>query len=374
MTKPLEGILVVALEQAVAAPYCSSRLADAGARVIKIERAEGDFAREYDHEVLGQSAYFVWLNRGKESLVADIKDPEDNALVHRILAKADVFIQNLAPGAAARAGLGSDDLRRRHPRLITVDISGYGDEGPYADMRAYDFLVQGESGMIAVTGTPEHMGRVGASVCDIACGMYARTAVLEALIGRMRTGEGAQIKVSLFGGMAEWLSPPLLHHAYGTLKEQRIGLRHPMIAPYGAYRCQGDDWILIAVQNQREWRRLCTEVLDRPELADDPRLVDNVARLENRAHLDAAIDAVLSAMPREAVKARLAAARIACGAINDIPSVWQHPAMRKVAVNTPEGPIEVVAPPAVFAGAADGLGAVPGLGEHSEKLRSEFST
>lgn len=376
-TKPLDGLLVVTLEQAVAAPYCSSRLADAGARVIKIERAEGDFARGYDRQVMGQSAFFVWLNRGKESLVADIKEPADNGLIQRILSKADVFIQNLAPGAAARAGLGSAELRARHPRLITVDISGYGAEGEYAAMKAYDFLVQGESGLISVTGSPEAMGRVGVSVCDIACGMYAQTAVLEALIRRGRTGEGSGIEVSLFAGMTEWMSPWLLHHAYGTLAEQRIGLAHPAIAPYGAYRCLGrdggEDWILIAIQNQREWARFCAEVLGDPGFADDPRVADNPARLANRGVLDASIDRVFGVLTREEVGARLAAARIAYGNVNEVPDVWTHPAISKASVETPAGPVDVVAPPARVSGREVSFRPVPSLGEHTAAIRAEFS-
>ena len=373
MDAPLEGILVVALEQAVAAPYCTSRLADAGARVIKIERAEGDFARGYDRQVMGQSAYFVWLNRGKESLVLDIKDPADAALLERILAKADVFVQNLAPGAARRAGFGSEALRERHPRLITVDISGYGESGSYAEMKAYDFLVQAESGLISVTGSPEAMGRVGASVCDIAAGMYSKIAVLEALIGRMRTGRGSAIKTSMFAGMTEWLSPWLLHHAYGVLSEQRIGLHHPAIAPYGAYACAGGELILIAVQNQREWRRLCERVLGKPELADDPRVHDNPARLASREFLDAEISAVLSDMPRAAACERLGAAGIAYGSVNTIADVCNHPALDRIPVETPEGEVQVMAPPARIVGGEGPALRVPRIGEHSAAIRTEFA-
>ena len=232
---PLSGVLVVALEQAVAAPYASSRLADAGARVIKIERPEGDFARGYDRAAKGEASYFVWLNRGKESLVLDIKDPADKALLERIVAKADVFIQNLAPGAAARAGLGSADLRRKHPQLITCDISGYGDDNPYRDMRAYDMLVQAESGLAAVTGGVDEPARVGVSVCDVGAGMYAHAAILEALIARGRTGEGEAIQVSLFDAMADWMTVPLLHSDYAGKAPTRVGLRHPSITPYESF-------------------------------------------------------------------------------------------------------------------------------------------
>ena len=372
MSKPLEGVLVVALEQAVAAPYCTSRLADAGARVIKIERAEGDFARGYDHQVMGQSAYFVWLNRGKESLVLDIKKPEDASLLERILTKADVFIQNLAPGAAKRAGFGSEDLRVRYPKLITVDISGYGEEGEYSDMKAYDFLVQGESGLISVTGSPEVMGRVGASVCDIAAGMYSKIAVLEALIKRGRTGEGSTIKTSMFGGMVEWLSPWLLHQAYGELSEQRIGLHHPAIAPYGAYKCANEELILIAVQNQREWSRLCDQVLQKPGLANNKKVIDNVARLANRKFLDSEIEEILSSLTRDEVRRRLIDAKIAFGAVNTIEDVVNHPALNKIQVDTPQGRIDVMAPPSTVKGEAVDILSVPEIGQNNETIRLEF--
>ena len=373
MSKPLDGMLVVALEQAVAAPYCTSRLADAGARVIKIERAEGDFARGYDNQVMGQSAYFVWLNRGKESLVLDIKQTEDAELLENILSKADIFVQNLAPGAAERAGFGSETLRKRYPKLITVDISGYGEEGEYADMKAYDFLVQGESGLISVTGSPDAMGRVGASVCDIAAGMYSKIAVLEAIIKRYKTGEGSTIKTSMFGGMVEWLSPWLLHQAYGELSEQRIGLHHPAIAPYGAYECANGEQILIAVQNQREWRRLCDEVLKMPDLADDSKVCDNVARLSNRSFLDEKIKSVLSKISRDEVKKLLNNAKIAFGAVNTIEDVSNHPALRLIKTRTVQGEINVMAPPAQLIEDEDKVLAVPSIGQHTDSIRGEFS-
>ena len=373
MSKPLDGMLVVALEQAVAAPYCTSRLADAGARVIKIERAEGDFARGYDNQVMGQSAYFVWLNRGKESLVLDIKQAEDAELLENILSKADIFVQNLAPGAAERAGFGSETLRKRYPKLITVDISGYGEEGEYADMKAYDFLVQGESGLISVTGSPDAMGRVGASVCDIAAGMYSKIAVLEAIIKRYKTGEGSTIKTSMFGGMVEWLSPWLLHQAYGELSEQRIGLHHPAIAPYGAYECANGEQILIAVQNQREWRRLCDEVLKMPDLADDSKVCDNVARLSNRSFLDEKIKSVLSKISRDEVKKLLNNAKIAFGAVNTIEDVSNHPALRLIKTRTVQGEINVMAPPAKIIEDEDKVLAVPSIGQHTDYIRVEFS-
>ena len=286
MSKPLDGVLVVSLEQAVAAPYCSSRLADAGARVIKIERSEGDFARGYDSVVHGESAYFVWLNRGKESLVLNIKDEADAELLQNILSKSDVFIQNLAPGAAARAGLGSDELRAKYPRIITVDISGYGEEGPYADMKAYDLLVQAETGLSSVTGRPEGPGRVGVSACDISCGMYSYMAVLEALIERDQKGEGSAIRTSLFEGMADWMNVPLLTYDYSNKIPPRVGLNHPSIAPYGAYPTQDGGEILISIQNEREFVRLASEVLQRPDMPEDKKFRSNEARCANRPALD----------------------------------------------------------------------------------------
>lgn len=373
MTKPLEGLLVVSLEQAVAAPYCSSRLADAGARVIKLERPEGDFARGYDRVVHGESAYFVWLNRGKESLAVDLKQPDDLALVKRILSKADVFIQNLAPGAAGRLGLGHEALRKAHPRLITCDISGYGETGPYAQMKAYDLLVQAESGLASITGRPEGPGRVGVSVCDIACGMYAYQAVLEALLLRGRTGEGSALATSLFSGMADWMTVPLLHQDYGPGAPKRVGLNHPSIAPYGVYACQGGEEVVFSIQNEREWKRLVEEVLQQPEMLDDPRFADNTARVENRPALDAIIDAVFGALDRETLTKRLFAAAIAYGAVNTPADLSAHPQLRRVTVATPTGPVELVAPPVEIRGSERDLGAVPAIDQHGAAIRKEFA-
>lgn len=373
MTGALEGILVVSMDQAVAAPYVASRLADGGARVIKIERPDGDFARSYDRVAKGQSAYFVWLNRGKESIALDIKDPEDAALLRNIIAKADVFIQNLAPGAAARAGFDSAELRQAFPRLITCDISGYGDEGPYRDMRAYDLLVQAESGLCSVTGTPDGPGRVGVSVCDIACGMAAHAAILEALFHRERTGEGRAIKSSLFDGMADWMTVPYLHEVYGGKAPEREGLHHPSIAPYGAYDTADGNQVVIAIQNQREWARLCAEVLQIADLADRPPFQDNVARVENRAALDAEIAAVFTKLSRDEITERLKAAKIAYGAVNSVADFAAHPQLRTMTVETPEGPLEMVAPPARVIGNSSPPGPVPALNEHGQDIRAEFS-
>jgi len=373
MGKPLEGILVVSLEQAVAAPYCSSRLADAGARVIKIERPEGDFARGYDSVVHGESAYFVWLNRGKESLVLNIKEAEDSTLLNNILSHADVFIQNLAPGAAIRAGLGSAALRETYPRLIAVDISGYGEEGPYADMKAYDLLVQAESGLSSVTGRPEGPGRVGVSACDISCGMYSYMAVLEALIVRDQTGQGSIIKTSLFEGMADWMNVPLLTYDYSNSIPPRVGLNHPSIAPYGAYPTSGGGEILISIQNEREFERLATGVLQCPTLPNDEKFYNNEARCANRDALDKIIIESFTNTDRLELTERLRKSQIAFGEINDVAGLSSHPALRRVEVESPTGKVVMAAPPATINGVERKLGPVPDIGEHTEKIRKEFS-
>src|SRR5690349_9878500 len=295
----LEGITVVAVEQAVAAPYASSRLADAGARVIKVERPEGDFARGYDGLVRGESAYFVWLNRGKESLCLDLKEAADRALLDNMLARADVFIQNLAPGAAGRLGLGGAALTSRYPRLIHCSISGYGEEGPYATQKAYDMLVQGESGLLAVNGTPEESARVGISICDIGAGITAYGAILQSLIARGRSGKGRTIEVSLFQAIADWMNVPYLQTRYGERPPPRVGLRHPTIAPYGAFPCRDGKALLLAVQNEREWAKLCQEVLRQPELIADPRFATNMARVQNRAPLEQVVAAAIGRLARE---------------------------------------------------------------------------
>jgi crotonobetainyl-CoA:carnitine CoA-transferase CaiB-like acyl-CoA transferase len=370
---PLGGLLVVALEQAVAAPYCSSRLADAGARVIKIERAEGDFARGYDTAVGGLSSYFVWLNRGKQSLVADIKNADDAALLHRILARADVFIQNLAPGAAARAGFGSDALRRRYPRLITVDITGYGTGHAYAEMKAYDLLVQAESGLAAITGHPAGPGRVGVSVCDIACGMSAHAAVLEALIARSVTGQGRRLEVSLFDGMADWMNVPLLYFEGTGTVPARVGLAHPSICPYGAFATGDGDLVLISIQNEREWAAFCACVLDQPGLPAQPGFQTNTARVGNRSVVDGLIERRFAALTRQQAAERLQHARTAYGFVNQLAALAHHPALRRATVATPAGVASIVAPAAIHDGAEPRLGKVPAIGEHDGVIRAEFA-
>jgi crotonobetainyl-CoA:carnitine CoA-transferase CaiB-like acyl-CoA transferase len=366
----LDGLLVLALEQAVAAPYCSSRLADAGARVIKVERADGDFARFYDSAAGGLSSYFVWLNRGKQSLVADIKAAADAALLHRILERADVFIQNLAPGAAARAGFDSAALRARHPRLITMDISGYGDTGDYARMKAYDLLVQAESGLAAITGHPAGPGRVGVSVCDIACGMAAHAAILEALIERGRTGLGKGLSTSLFAGMADWMAVPLLYYEGTGRAPSRIGLAHPSICPYGAFPLNDGAMVLISIQNEREWALFCAHVLREPDLPFDEGYQSNVARVANREAVDAHVANTFAALDRAQAVARLRAAGTAYGFVNEVADFARHPALRRVSVETPNGVFAIPAPP--VAGANVALGPVPAIGAHAASIRAEF--
>ncbi|MFC6792902.1 CaiB/BaiF CoA transferase family protein [Methylobacterium komagatae] len=369
---PLKGLTVLALEQAVAAPYCTSRLADAGARVIKIERPEGDFARGYDASVNGLASYFVWLNRGKESLVADIKNPADAALMHRILERADVFVQNLAPGAAARAGFGSAELRARYPRLITVDITGYGMGHSYSNMKAYDLLVQAESGLAGITGHPAGPGRVGVSVCDVACGMDAHAAVLEALIARGITGEGASLQVSLFSGAADWMNVPLLYFEGTGRVPQRLGLAHPSISPYGAYSTADGSLVLISIQNEREWAAFCAGVLGEPTLARADGYESNNARVANRDAVDARIGEVLGRLTRDEAAARLKATGTAYGFVNTLADLATHPALIRVEVETPGGTARIVAPPVLIDGEVRTLGPVPTVGEHSDRIRAEF--
>lgn len=371
--KDLEGITVVALEQAVAAPYASSRLADAGARVIKIERQEGDFARGYDTLVKGESAYFVWLNRGKESIRLDVKSTDDRETLARMIASADVFIQNLAPGAAERLGLGADDLIDRHPRLIHCSISGYGEEGPYRDQKAYDLLVQAESGLCAINGTEHGPARVGVSVCDIAAGMTAFQAILQALFARERTGKGRAIEVSLFHAMADWMNVPYLQTRYGGKPPARMGLKHPTIAPYGAYDCADGKAVLISIQNEREWVRLCEDVLKNANLATDPRFSDNSKRVANRPDLEKRVAAVFAAHDREEIIARLKSARIAFGRLSDLHDLLAHPQNRYITVSTGAGEIEMLAPAAVVRGERQSYGPVPALGADDERLRAEFA-
>ncbi len=373
MPGPLEDLLVVSLDQAVAAPYVASRLAEAGARVIKVERAAGDFARDYDSVVNGESAYFVWLNRGKESIVLDIKDYKDAQLLHNMIDQADVFIQNLAPGAADRAGFGSDALRARNPGLITCDISGYGEDGPYRDMKAYDLLIQAETGLASVTGSPEAPGRVGVSIADISAGLYAFNGILLALLQRAKTGEGDALKVSLFDAMADWMSVPMLFQNYTGKAPQRLGMNHPSIAPYGAYSSNDDKQVIVSIQSKREWERFCAEVLKNSELARDPRFCNNESRVANRDELDDKINAVFGTLERNEIVRRLKAAMVAFGALNSVADLTRHPQLRRVTVETPAGPVIMPAPPIRYLNNKFTPGPVPQLGQHTDAIRAEFS-
>ena len=367
----LKECLVVAIEQAVAAPLCTSKLAGAGARVIKVERREGDFARAYDSVVNGESAYFVWLNHGKESLVLDLKDGGDRDLLLNIIGKADVFIQNLSPGASGRLGLGSKSLNDRFPRLVTCDISGYGESGPYRDMKAYDLLIQCETGLAAITGSPAEPGRVGVSICDIACGLSAYARILEALIERQQTGKGSQIRVSLFDSMADWMNVPYLHQVYGGKAPPRMGINHPSIAPYGAYHTGDGGRVVIGIQNDREFARFCDKVCGKPELASDERFVHNPGRVENRQQLDAEIGSILIQQTKQELMDRLERASIAFGSLNSVEEFSQHPQLDFLSVETQAGSVNLIAP-AGHTNKAQG-GRVPTLGEHSESIRAEFA-
>jgi crotonobetainyl-CoA:carnitine CoA-transferase CaiB-like acyl-CoA transferase len=373
MSGALDGLLVVSVEQAVAAPYCSARLADAGARVLKIERPEGDFARGYDSYVHGWSSYFVWLNRGKQSVALDFKKKEDFGLLQRLIGKADVLIQNLAPGAAQRAGFGSADMRAKHQRLITVDISGYGDHGPYKDRRAYDLLVQAESGMASITGTEHAPGRIGVSATDVGTGMYAHAGILEALIARDRTGEGRALSVSLFSAMAEWMTVPLLAKEYSDYDWPRLGLTHPMIAPYGIYPSADKVPLLISIQNDREFTRLCEGVLGRPGLDKDPDFATNKARNARRDETNRIVSESFGAQSFEQLAARLDAAQIAWARVSSVGDLSRHPQIRRMSFASPKGDVSIPALAASWPGQPQRLGDVPTVGQHTEQVRREFA-
>lgn len=370
MPPPLDGLLVVSLEQAVAAPQCTCRLADAGARVIKIERPEGDFARQYDHLVHGESTHFVWLNRGKESVVLDLTNENDKALFAALLAKADVFVQNLKPGAIAKLGFAIERLRRQHPRLICCSISGYGESGPYAARKAYDLLVQAESGVASVTGGPEAPARVGVSIADIGAGFNAYQAILEALIARGRTGEGATINVSLFDAMAEWMTVPLLAHEGGQ-PFTRIGLAHAGIAPYGVFKSRDGADILISIQNDREWRVLADKVLGQAALGTDPKFATNPARVKHRSETDGAVARSFAQHDVETLSRILAQADIAFARVTDCYLLGRHAHLRRITVETPSGPASTPAP-APITDFGHCHGAVPALGAHTDRVRAEF--
>ena len=369
---PLSGLLVVSIEQAVAAPRCTCQLADAGARVIKVERPEGDFARGYDHLVHGESAYFVWLNRGKESVVLDLGKDEDKALLAAMLAKADVFVQNLKPGAIAKLGFAVERLRKDYPRLIVCSVSGYGEDGPYASRKAYDLLIQADVGLSSITGGPETASRVGVSVVDIATGMNAYQAILEALVARGRTGQGAAISVSMFDSMADWMTVPLLQHEGGKTP-QRVGLAHPSISPYGVFKSRDGADILISIQNDREWRALAEKVMGDKALAAAPDFATNVERMKRRADTDGRVQAAFGAMDVAELEQKLAAADIAFARVSDTALLAKHPHLRRITIGSPTGPVSTPAPAPLRAGETRAYGPVPGLGEHTDAIRKEFA-
>jgi crotonobetainyl-CoA:carnitine CoA-transferase CaiB-like acyl-CoA transferase len=371
MLNSLKDITVVAVEQAVAAPYASSRLADAGARVIKVERPEGDFARNYDKLVRGQSAYFVWLNRGKESVCLDLRLEADRAVLDTLIASADVFIQNLKPGSIEKLGFASADLRRRYPRLITCDISGFGESGPYSHLKAYDLIVQAETGLCAITGNQQGPARVGVSVCDISAGMTAHSAILQALYHREVTGEGTSIQVSLFDAVADWMNVPVLQNDYSGYQTVRAGVKHPSLAPYGAYRCADGKEVIFSVQNDREWVNFCEKFLKQSGLTRAPGFADNMERLAHRARLDEIIEQRFSELSCYEAMQELESAGLAYGRLNEVVDVSKHPHIRRVQVGTPEGAVETIAPAAIFNSERPSLRPVPALGSHTEAVREE---
>ena len=376
-SRPLDGITVVALEQAVAAPFATRQLADLGARVIKVERpGTGDFARAYDTAVHGLSSHFVWLNRSKESLTLDLKRPEAADALRRLIARADVFVQNLAPGAAERLDLGADALRADHAGLIVCGLSGYGASGPYRDRKAYDLLVQAESGVMSITGTPDECVKVAIPVADLAAGMYAYTGMLTALFARERTGEGASIEVSMLEALGEWMGFPLHYTLYGGTPPPRSGARHATIAPYGPYACAGGEAVLLGIQNEREWVRFCADVLGRPGLAADPRFDTSASRGANREALDRLIDGVFAGLTAAAAIARLDAADIANARLNTVEQFAAHPQLaareRWRDVATSAGSVRSLIPPAMIDGVEPRMERVPALGAHTEPILREI--
>jgi itaconate CoA-transferase len=377
MTLPLAGITVVSIEQAVAAPLATRQLADLGARVIKIERPDGgDFARGYDQTVRGLSSYFVWLNRSKESLTLDLKQAAARDVLARLLARADVLVQNLAPGAADRLGASAADLRARHPRLITCAVSGYGSEGPYVQKKAYDMLIQAEAGLLSITGTPETPSRVGISVADIAAGMYAYSGILTALVARATSGEGAALEVSLFDALAEWMGAPAYYAGYGGSEPARSGAAHATIAPYELFVSADGTEIFLAIQNAREWSRFCEQVLAKPEIADDPRFATNSMRVRHRSDLRALIADVFAQWPAAELLDRLERADIACARRNTVQEFINHPQLndrhRWQTIDSPVGALRALRPPVRMEGVDPVMGAVPSLGQHSESILGEL--
>ena len=375
--RPLDGITVLALEHVIAAPFCTRQLADLGARVIKVERpGGGDVARGYDERVRGLASHFVWTNRSKESLTVDVKHPEGVEILGKLLARADVLVQNLAPGAAARLGLDYATLHPRHPRLIVCDVSGYGSDGPYRDKKAYDLLIQSESGFLSITGTPAEPAKAGCSIADIAAGMYAYSSILAALIQRDRTGEGARIDVSMLESMAEWMSFPMYYAFDGADPPARSGAAHATIYPYGPFKAGDGNTVMLGLQNEREWVIFCDRVLGQPDLARDPALAGNARRTLARDRLKAIIEAAFASMTAEQVLARLDAAQIANAHVNDMHGLWRHPQLaarnRWREVASPAGPLPALVPPGLPDGMPARMDAIPALGEHTDAILGEL--
>ena len=375
--RPLEGVTILSLEQAVAAPFATRQLADLGARVIKIERpGVGDFARGYDATVRGESSHFVWLNRSKESLTLDVKRPAAAEVLRRLLDQADVFVQNLAPGATGRLGLSAQSLREAPPRLVVCEISGYGSTGPYRDRKAYDLLVQAEAGLMSITGTPDELVKVGISVADIAAGMYAYSGILTALLMRHRTGEGTLVEVSMLEALSEWMGYPLYYGVYGGTPPARAGARHAVIAPYGPFAGGDGEVVYLGIQNEREWQAFCVGVLDQPGLATDPRFVSNAERVQHREALDAEIEAVFGGMTTTEILERLESARIANARLRTVQQLSDHPQLaareRWRNIDTPAGSIRATLPPASIDGVVPVMAPVPALGAHTDTILDEL--
>ncbi|MGG4773240.1 CaiB/BaiF CoA transferase family protein [Paenalcaligenes sp. Me52] len=377
MSRPLDGVTVVTLEHAIAAPFCTRQLADLGARVIKVERpGTGDFARAYDERVEGMASHFVWANRSKESLTLDVKQPEAQAVLEQLLAKADVLVQNLAPGAAARLGLSFDALHERFPQLIVCNISGYGEDGPYRDKKAYDLLIQSESGFLSVTGTPEHPAKAGCSIADIATGMYAYTNILAALLQRGKTGKGSNIDVSMLESMVEWMGYPLYYAFDGAPPPGRSAAAHATIYPYGPFQAGDGNTVMLGLQNEREWTVFCEQIMEQPALATDERFVSNSKRSENRAALQVLILERFASLTADQVVERLENAHIANARVNTMADVWQHPQLqarqRWTSVPSPVGELPALLPPGRTNAYTPRMDAVPGLGEHVEAILREL--
>jgi itaconate CoA-transferase len=374
---PLEGVRVVSLEQAVAAPFATRQLADLGARVIKVERpGVGDFARGYDETVRGMSSHFVWLNRSKESLALDLKEDENKEILHRLVARSDVVVQNLAPGAAGRLGFGAGALRSEHPHLVYCSISGYGEDGPYTEKKAYDLLVQCEAGLVSITGTPETPSKVGLPAADIAAGMYAYSGILSALFRRERTGEGATLEVSMLEALAEWMGFPAYFAGYGGEEPRRSGASHAAIAPYGPFACADDEVVFLGIQNEREWKRFCGEVLGREGMAEDNRFDKNSRRVENRDELHTEIESVFSGLSSEEAIERLEGAGVANARMRTVRQFLDHPQLeardRWREFGSPVGPLRGLLPPATLAGTEPIMASIPEVGEHNDRLLAEL--